>query len=266
LVVSVSDLLFYRRPVALNRRSHARARVLPPDTFRFVAEVNAVVVVAMEFFEAARHYPIVFARGDDGQVLPVVVLGLHEGENLFVDEQGQWPVGYLPAFVRRFPFTLADTDSAGQFLVCVDGDYLDQDGGDGEDSAQACRLFDDQGRETPYLTNATAFMRQYNQQFEETVEFIGELDGLGLLTEMSAEIKLVDAQLPVTLANFMIIDEQALRGVPGDDVVRWFGGGQLAWIYAHLMSLGNFSALADRSADRSAERRLVDGSAALKVG
>jgi len=261
-VVIVSNLVFYRHPVALNRRVHARSCVRPPDSFRFVAGVNAVVVVAMEFFEAARHYPIVFARGDDGYVLPVVVLGLHEGENLFVDEQGQWPVGYLPAFVRRFPFILADTDRAGQFLVCVDGDYLDQNGRDGEDSPQACRLFDDEGRETPYLANATAFMRQYNQQFEETVGFTRELDGLGLLTEMSAEVKLVDAQVPVTLGNFMVIDEEALRSVGGGDVMRWFGGGQLAWIYAHLMSLGNFSALADRSV----ERMLVDGLPEFKVG
>lgn len=245
--VALSNSVFYQRPVALNRRLHARASVTPPTDFRFVANVNAIVVVAMEFFEAARDYPIVFARDDDGTVLPMVVLGLRDGENLFVDAEGHWPVGYLPAFVRRFPFILADTDQDGQFLICVDSDYLDTSGAAGP---TACRLFDDAGEETEYLANATAFMRHYNDQFETTRAFAQELDAAGLLTEMSAEVRPDGFDSAVTLGNFLVIDESEFADVSPSMLTDWFRRGQLGWIYAHLLSLGHFTALADRIGER----------------
>ncbi len=36
------------------------------------------------------------------------MLGFRNDENLFVDENGKWDAKYIPAFVRRYPFVLAE--------------------------------------------------------------------------------------------------------------------------------------------------------------
>jgi hypothetical protein len=41
----------------------------------------------------------------------------------------------------------------------------------------------------------------------------------------------------------MMVDEGKLQALPDDKVMRLFRSGELAWIYSHLLSLGNFNRL-----------------------
>ena len=111
-------MLFYQQIVPLNDQTHARVRMKPLDHFRFALRTNSVPILAGEFAECARCYPIVFATGEGGLV-PMALLGLREAENLFVSAEGKWLVPYVPAFVRRYPFVAA-RGSNGQVVVCFD--------------------------------------------------------------------------------------------------------------------------------------------------
>jgi hypothetical protein len=63
----------------------------------------------VEFAIAARDLLIVFAGNDAKDAGPVALLGLRQNENLYVDAEGQWAANtYVPAFVRRYPFVLAE--------------------------------------------------------------------------------------------------------------------------------------------------------------
>jgi len=60
---------------------------------------------------AARTYPIVFSAA--APTVPFAVVGLRENENLFVDATGNWrDDAYIPAYVRRYPFCLVETDQS----------------------------------------------------------------------------------------------------------------------------------------------------------
>lgn len=74
----------------------------------FAGETNSVILAGVEFSEAAKEYPIVFTQAGD-KVVPVALLGLRNEENLFVDGKGGWDGRYIPSFVRRYPFILAET-------------------------------------------------------------------------------------------------------------------------------------------------------------
>jgi hypothetical protein len=95
--------LFYQRPEPLRADQHAAYRLVSKPDFKFAAKTNAVPIMASEFVAAARHYPIVFAGTP---VMPAAVLGF-EQFNLFVDDEGLWQDSrtYIPAYVRRYPFT-----------------------------------------------------------------------------------------------------------------------------------------------------------------
>ena len=97
---AMSEMMFYERVVALNDQTHSQLKVRPATGFAYAAKTNSVPLLASEFFEAAREYPIVFARGEAGPV-PAALLGLREAENLYVDNAGKWDARYVPAFVRR---------------------------------------------------------------------------------------------------------------------------------------------------------------------
>ena len=233
----MAELLFYSEPVALNREQHRDMKLHPPGDYAFTRETNSVVIAGVEFTEAARHYPIVFTRNGD-QVVPVAVLGLRDNENLFVNDQGDWQASYIPAFVRRYPFVLANRpDDEDQFLVCVDQSALDAEEGNA--------LFTDDGQETEYLQNATRFMREYHQRFTQTLAFGRKLDELGLLNEMNARITRQDDSA-VVLGQFFSVNEQALMQLTTAHLDELFRAGYLGWVYAHLMSLGLFPALARR--------------------
>ena len=77
---------FYKKPVPLSIQTHA-GLIVGPGTlgFGFVEDVQTVTLSAVEFSDAGRYYPIVFAAIAEGHFMSVALLGLKKNENLFVD-------------------------------------------------------------------------------------------------------------------------------------------------------------------------------------
>lgn len=237
-------LPLYRRPVLLHRDTHRDTRLAPlTDTsFGFARSAHSLPLTAVEFTEACKEYPVVFARDSQGQVLPVLLLGLRDGENLFVDADGRWTARYVPAFVRRYPFVLAQIDGS-QLGVCIDQAW-EGVGSSGD------ALFDEAGADTPFLAKALEFLHRYQAEHERTRLFCERLSSLGLLQEMNAR-----ADLPTgasfTLQGLMIVDEQRLLKLPDDSALALLRSGELAWIYSHLVSVANLRGLIDRLSARA---------------
>ena len=98
--------LFYKDLVPLNTRDHATWTARAVDKAPWVAGTHAVPLTVEEFPQAGRHFPIVFASGDN--TVPLALMGLNEGINVFVEDDGTVvPNIYLPAYARRYPFMLA---------------------------------------------------------------------------------------------------------------------------------------------------------------
>ncbi|MBC5781851.1 SapC family protein [Ramlibacter sp. USB13] len=233
---------YYERPVLLDRERHRRRRVKPATGFGFARKTHSVALAAAEFGEAAKEYAIVFTRTAGGPVVPVALLGLRAGENLFVDAQQAWDARYVPAFVRRYPFVLAEMP--GQSLaVCVDEAFAGWNIEEGE------ALFDEQGQETPFLKNALEFLTRYQREHVRTLAFCERLEQDGLLKEMNAQAKLTDGRA-FTIDGLMVVDEQKLLALPDAAALSLFRSGELHLVSMHLASLSNLQRLVDRMAER----------------
>src|SRR3954469_11926599 len=103
----MSDTVYYEKPVLLDRDRHRKRRVKPSSSFAFARKANSLYLAGVEFNEACKEYAIVFTRLAGG-VAPVAVLGLRNQENLYIDADNRWAAAYIPAFVRRYPFVLAE--------------------------------------------------------------------------------------------------------------------------------------------------------------
>ena len=238
----MSDLVYYEKPVLLDRDKHRHRRVKPGTSFAFAARANSLYLAGAEFGEASREYAIVFTRSPNGKVVPVVMLGLRSRENLFVQPDGRWDARYIPAFVRRYPFVLAELP--GQSLgVCVDEAY----GGFGESEGEP--LFDGQGKETAFLQGALDFLTQYQREHLRTEAFCQRLDDAGLFMEMNARADLVDGR-SYTVNGLLVVDEKKLLAVPDATALALFRSGELHLVSMHLVSLSNMQRLVDRLAER----------------
>ncbi len=236
----MSEMMFYQRVVALNDQTHAQLKVRPATSFAYAAKTNSVPLLASEFFEAAREYPIVFARGEAGPV-PAALLGLREAENLYVDSDGKWDARYVPAFVRRYPF-VPGKGAQGELLVCIDEASPCFDGKQGEPLFAA-------GKPTPQLEHAIKFLTEFHQAAGLTEQLGRRLDELGLLRQADSLAQLNDGS-QVRLNGLNVVDEAKLRALDRDTVHELFASNTLAAIYAHLMSLGNLGTLVDRLSRR----------------
>jgi hypothetical protein len=238
----MSDLVYYEKPALLDRDKHRRRRVRPAQGFGFARNANSVYLAGAEFNEACKEYAIVFTRSGAGAVAPVVMLGLRTRENLLVQEDGGWDARYLPAFVRRYPFVLAEL--AGESLaVCVDEAYAGLSDTEGEP------LFDAQGRETAFLRSAVDFLTTYQREYLRTEAFCQRLAQAGLLTEMNARADLVDGR-SFTVNGLFVVDEQKLMSLPDATALALFRSGELHLVSMHLASLSNMQRLVDRLARR----------------
>jgi hypothetical protein len=236
----MANLLFYKNPVPLNKNDHKNKKIKASDgQFDFAAKTNSVILAGVEFSEAAKEYPIVFAQAGE-TIIPVALLGLRNEENLYVGEDGAWDARYIPAFVRRYPFVLAETGDAGQRVVCIDEGYTGFNDDDGEP------LFE--GEEpSPVLKQAMDFLEEYQKQYVRTNAFVERLKENDLLMALNAKVDMVDGQ-QFGLSGLLAVDERKLLQMPDDKALELFKTGELSWVYCHLMSLGCMGQMIDRMA------------------
>jgi hypothetical protein len=237
----MKTMMLYERLVPIERDKHRDLRVsASPQGLSFARETNSVLMAVSELPLAALDFPCVFVQSADKGHTMVAMVGLRDKENLMVDASGQWADAcYVPAFVRRYPFMLAEQPGSDQMTLCIDEAF------DGLGTTQGEALFDAQGQNTPYLSGLQDFMLSFHNDMLATAAFAQRVADLGLLDERSIDIQLKNGQ-HITLNGFKVVDEAKLRALNPDVVQELFSTGALGWIHAHLLSLNAANKLGAR--------------------
>ncbi|WP_229458739.1 SapC family protein [Massilia glaciei] len=238
-------MIFYERPAALNRERHRNLKLdNTSGDFSFAGRTNSILLAVTEMTEAAKDYPIVFTGKEGGPFTLAALVGLRDSENLFVGANGVWQEGvYLPAFVRRYPFVLAEAEGGGEDLtVCIDESYA------GLNTERGDPLFGEGGAESPLLEGAVAFLTLFHTEMQQTRLFAQTLSDAGLLDRKSIEVNR-GGQKQV-LEGIFVVDQQKLAALDDAQVLALFRSGALVAIHAHLMSLTHVERLAQRMDQR----------------
>lgn len=236
--------LFYKNVRALESTRHARLGLSREASLRFAAATDSVPLTVAEFETAARHYPIVFAQ--EAPHLPIAVVGLRRRENAYVDEAGRWARDtYIPAYVRRYPFLLAEDREAERVTLCIDEacEWLVEDG--------EPRLFDDEGQPSDTAKQAFDFCRAFHQQSKTTRSFVEALAGAELLVESKPQLPLPGGRT-LTLQGFRSIEREKLDALSDGTFLELRKQGWLPAIYAQLLSQNNWAQVLRRSREREA--------------
>jgi hypothetical protein len=185
-----------------------------------------------EFALVQRHFPIVFSVG--GQPVPIALMGLNEGVNVFLDETGRSndPNLYIPAYLRRYPFLLAKLrPDSDELSLC-----FDPTSGAVGDFEEGEPLFD--GDQPSAATKAILeFCEQFEAAGLRTTAFIDDLVKSDLLMDGEVAIQPEGFDQPFVYRGFRMVDEEKLRNLRGDELRKMNQSGMLPLIYAHLFSL-----------------------------
>ena len=228
------NVLFYASPEPLNREQHGKLALVHKDKpYSFALNGTAVPLTVTEFAPAALSYPVIFA-GEER--VPLAVMGLNTGENLFIEADGAFEAGaYIPAYIRRYPFVLANDENQDRLIVCIDrsSDLLAEGG--------QTPLFDDKGEPTEYTQNCIKFCDDFEVERRRTDSFVQLLKDNDLFELKKAIFTPMDANgqpgEPQTVAEYFGVSEEKLNALPADKIKELQASGALAQIYAHLVSL-----------------------------
>jgi hypothetical protein len=234
-------MLIYDTVVPLSGARHLDASVEIGGTYDFSGKVNSVPLMAVEFPLAAAEYAIVFA-GAGESLMPAVILGIRDTENLFVSKENVWDAKYIPAFVRRYPFVFSANPDGQRLTLCIDEEFS---GFNREGRGQ--RLFDDAGKPTGYVDNVLKFLQEYQAQFVRTQALCKNLRDLDLLEPMQAQVETASGA-KLALGGFLAVSRQKLKALPAETLSKLAQTDELELLYLHLHSMANFVNLRDRLA------------------
>ncbi len=233
--------LFFKRVAGVNAQLHGHLRLDRATGYHFADTAQSVPLGLTEIEAASQHVPVLFTSGPNPTV--VALLGLREGENLFVRADGSWvPEAYLPAYVRAFPFIFVEDASTKALLIGMEPDapQLRTDSG--------VRLFED-GRPAPPLNDAIAFCKALREAMIAATTFARALDEAGVLEEEEATVNFT-AGGTTRIRGFKIVKAEKLAAVDDATFLDWRQMGWLAAIYAHIHSIGRWGRLIEMAAAR----------------
>ena len=223
--------LLYNALEPINLQQHGDKRLKNIESAPHIAQAHAIPVTVDEFALLQRHYPIVFSVGEN--TVPLALMGLNEGVNTFLDEHGMLrePV-YLPAYLRRYPFLLAQlNEGSDELSLCVDPTSgVISEGSDGDPIFEG-------DQPSARIKQILDFCEQFEAAGQRTGAFVEELKKSGLLMEGEVAIQPDGSDQPFIYRGFQMVDEDKFRELRGDELRKMNQNGMLPLIYAHLFSL-----------------------------
>ena len=227
----------YKNVVPLTRERHGHLYIERLDNFAYTRNINTVYVFCMEFMRVAKEYPIVFSMKTD-EIFPVAMLGLQNGRNEFLDDEGNWLGEYVPCYVRRYPFILTPREDGGGYEVGIDDDYpgLNKRG-------RGVPLFGtvDDG---PMLTEVKDFCRKFQTHIDRTRQFCQRMKELDLLVPLRAPSSDIAAR--VDFDGYAVVERQRIWDLDDEVLLDLMKSDTMELLYMHLFSIGLLHTFKDR--------------------
>ena len=227
----------------LDRVVHQKLRVRD-DVARSVCRGITMCAVALgEIPRLVIEYPLAFSMNPEtGEYVCVVLFGVDPSQNLFWRDD-RWNSDLLPLNVARQPLAVAPTAVEGGpgLAPCIDIENP------GVQEAAGERLFDDEGKETPYLRYKLSVLRELVEGEQHARRFAARLAELALIRPIQIELKAPGSE-PRKVTGLHSIDEPKLRALDAATLAELDANGYLHAMYAMLSSLAHLQILARRAA------------------
>ncbi len=224
----------------LDSNTHRDLRVASDPSADMGDGVMSCITFPDEFRRVQGEFPILFRMDAARENFHALAMfGFEQGENLFLDN-GKWDAAYRPLALSIQPFLIGrNPDGEGPGQVHVDMEHPRAN------AAEGTRVFDEDGRPTPYLEGIAEQLGAVDQGYRGQEAFFAALKRHELLEPFTLEITLADGAKN-NLVGFHIIDEAKLQALDGEAVAKLHAEGHLMPIFMALASLSQIGELVAR--------------------
>lgn len=225
----------------LNSDKHLKISITESKDYRRFADQHLIPVVFHEFHHLASEFPLVFVKNTEtGQFIPVALMGIKNGVNLYCQQDNWLPV-IRPLGFNNAPLSLVKTNEQSEdVMVCIDEDSELVVSNDGH------RLFKDNKEQSDYLkarTQALLDIASYSQQTANICQFLASKE---LFTAKQLSAKLLKNEQAINIDGVYIVDEKQLNSLNDEEFLVLKNKGLLSLIYAHIISLQQLPRLIEK--------------------
>lgn len=233
------------KPALLDNVTHRNLRIRTERSAALGDARQSALALPAEFRHLQAHYPIVFqhVEGDAANAgfQPVVLLGLEEGQNLYLRD-GSWAAPILPMALQRDPFMIGrGPDDSLQLHIDMDSPRIVRP----EEGEVGTALFLPHGGFSDYLDHVVQLMEHLHAQAQQLPVFIDALTRHQLLEPFVIDIETPGSE-PGRLTGLFTIHEERLAALPGAALEALARDGHLLPIYMQIASLQQLQGLVER--------------------
>jgi len=232
-------------PALLDNVTHRHLRLHTERAAHLGDARQFALALPAEFRQLQAHFPIVFQSVGDADFQPIVLLGLEEGQNLFLTDAG-WDAPVVPMALQRDPFLIGRNGDALQLHIDMDSPRIVRP----EEGDVGTAVFMPHGGHSEYLDHVVSLLEHLHAHAQALPAFIGALTEHQLLEPFMLDITLRDGT-EGRLSGLFTIHEERLNELPGAALERLQRDGWLLPIYMQLASLSRLQDLVDRQNRRT---------------
>ncbi len=222
--------------IALSKMDHLQKYWKPREGFAFAKEMQVVPIALSELSKLLPHYCIAFVKDEEGYQA-VVLLGLGEQKNVYLNNENKWLAAYVPENLRPYPFILGDTDD-NKKVLCINDSHLCEEG--------EHRLFEENGDLTKEIAEVLELLNQSVLNNEANRNACKLLDDAGLIVDWELTVKMSDTDENFKIQGLFKLDEQKLNQLEPKVFGELRGSGGLLLAYGHLFSLSQMDQIGQR--------------------
>ncbi|WP_434580952.1 SapC family protein [Sulfurimonas sp. NW15] len=220
--------------VVLDKETHKNLKISPLENLKFAKEMGFVPVLANEVTKIAQMFPVVFTGDEMPTLVALTSLG---GPNLAVNSEGKYIAQYVPAFLRKYPFSLGSTkENPDQKVILIEEEA------EVFSKTKGKQLFKKDGSQSDTLKNTINFLTAYEKDANITANVAKIINESGILEEREISVGEGDEK-KVLVNGFKVINREKLNALSDDILADWVRKGIITLIDAHLKSLDNIQTL-----------------------
>lgn len=224
----------FTKLVVLDKEKHKSLKISPLEDLNFAKKQAFVPVLANETALVAEMFPVVFTADEKPSLVTLTALG---SDNLAINAEGKYISRYVPAFLRKHPFSLTSAEgNADKKVILIDEEASCVSKTKGK------QLFTKDGEQSETLKNAINFLIDYEKQKLSTLAIVKLIKEAGILEDR--EISVGEGEDKKVLVNgFQVVSREKLNELDDATLALWVRKGIISFIDSHMNSLSKIEVL-----------------------
>lgn len=237
-------------PVALQNDKHRNLKITESGDYARYKDQHLIRIISQDFFTLCAEFPVVFVKDASGeQFVPVAIMGLREGQNLYCQTE-EWKAQVVPVRFSNAPFSMVRLDDqSDQLAVLIDEDspMLSE--------TEGTPLFKEDGTKSAYLEQKMEHLLKTAEQTVQTEGICKIFKEKDLLATQQLQLQHRQDSPTYNIGGVYTIDEKKLNALSDEDFLDLRKQGLIPLIYAHLSSLQQLRRISEMqyNADKAAE-------------